>query len=83
MPFTLGRRAVSAGYRVQVFNQIGSTNVEGRGAAVVAWGSSTIAGIFDTINDLGCMIIQTPAGRRMPMSAGDIYFGSAASRGMS
>src|SRR6185295_5076340 len=28
MPFTLGRRAASAGYRVQAFDQVGSTNVE-------------------------------------------------------
>src|SRR3954453_3431866 len=28
MPFTLGRRAVSAGYRVQAFDEVGSTNVE-------------------------------------------------------
>src|SRR5215475_9320322 len=28
MPFTLGPRATSAGYRLEVFDQIGSTNVE-------------------------------------------------------
>src|SRR6185295_15631909 len=28
MPFTLGRRAASAGYRVEAFDQVGSTNVE-------------------------------------------------------
>ena len=49
----------------------------------VTSGGSTIEGIFDTIDELGCMIIQTPAGKRMPVSAGDVYFGSAASRGAS
>src|SRR5947209_13923052 len=28
MPFTLGQRALSAGYRLAAFDQIGSTNVE-------------------------------------------------------
>jgi BirA family biotin operon repressor/biotin-[acetyl-CoA-carboxylase] ligase len=52
-------------------------------AVAVTSGGSTIEGIFDTIDEQGCMIIQTPAGRRMPVSAGDVYFGSAASRGTS
>ena len=54
----------------------------GRAVAVTS-GGSTIEGIFDTIDGQGCMIIQTPAGRRMPVSAGDVYFGTAASRGTS
>jgi BirA family biotin operon repressor/biotin-[acetyl-CoA-carboxylase] ligase len=49
-------------------------------AVAVMSGGSAIEGIFDTIDEQGCMIIQTPAGRRMPVSAGDVYFGSAASR---
>jgi len=49
----------------------------------VVMGGSTIEGIFDTIDDQGCMIIQTPAGKRMPVSAGDVHFGTAASRGTS
>jgi BirA family biotin operon repressor/biotin-[acetyl-CoA-carboxylase] ligase len=49
----------------------------------VTSGGSTIEGIFDTIDEQGCMLIQTPAGRRTPVSAGDVYFGSAASRGTS
>jgi BirA family biotin operon repressor/biotin-[acetyl-CoA-carboxylase] ligase len=52
----------------------------GQSVAVTS-GGSTIEGIFDTIDEQGCMIIQTPAGRRMPVSAGDVYFGTAASRG--
>ena len=50
-------------------------------AVAVTSGGSTIEGIFDTIDEQGCMIIQTPTGKRMPVSAGDVYFGSAASRG--
>ena len=52
-------------------------------AVAVVLGGSTIEGIFDTIDDQGCMIIQTPAGKRMPVSAGDVHFGTAASRGTS
>lgn len=42
-------------------------------------GSSVIEGIFDTIDEQGCMIVRTSGGNRMPVSAGDVYFGSAAS----
>ena len=49
-------------------------------AVAVVLGGSTIEGIFDTIDDQGCMIFQTPAGKRMPVSAGDVHFGTAASR---
>jgi BirA family biotin operon repressor/biotin-[acetyl-CoA-carboxylase] ligase len=45
-------------------------------------GAKTIEGIFDTINDSGCMIIRTSDGKRAPISAGDVYFGSAASAGV-
>jgi BirA family biotin operon repressor/biotin-[acetyl-CoA-carboxylase] ligase len=44
-------------------------------------GGSTVAGAFDTIDDSGCLIVRTPEGRRVPISAGDVYFGSAASVG--
>src|SRR3984893_10628679 len=44
-------------------------------------GGSTVEGTFDTIDESGCMIIRTSAGRRVPISAGDVYFGSAASAG--
>lgn len=42
-------------------------------------GTSTLSGIFDTIDDAGCLIIATADGRRVPISAGDVHFGSAAS----
>ncbi len=45
--------------------------------------NSAVEGIFDTIDDTGCMIIRTSEGRRVPISAGDVYFGSAASAGAS
>src|ERR1700687_3893678 len=44
-------------------------------------GGSTVEGTFDTIDDTGCIITRTPAGKRVPISAGDVYFGSAASVG--
>jgi BirA family biotin operon repressor/biotin-[acetyl-CoA-carboxylase] ligase len=44
-------------------------------------GGSTLSGSFDTIDESGCMIVGTSDGRRMPISAGDVYFGSAASAG--
>jgi BirA family biotin operon repressor/biotin-[acetyl-CoA-carboxylase] ligase len=44
-------------------------------------GGSAVEGIFDTIDDTGCMIVRTSEGRRVPISAGDVYFGTAASAG--
>jgi BirA family biotin operon repressor/biotin-[acetyl-CoA-carboxylase] ligase len=44
-------------------------------------GASAVSGIFDTIDDAGCLIVATSDGRRVPISAGDVYFGSAASAG--
>jgi BirA family biotin operon repressor/biotin-[acetyl-CoA-carboxylase] ligase len=40
-----------------------------------------IEGIFDTIDETGCLIVRTSGGERVPVSAGDVYFGSAASIG--
>jgi BirA family biotin operon repressor/biotin-[acetyl-CoA-carboxylase] ligase len=45
-------------------------------------GGGTIAGTFDTIDDTGSMIVRTSAGDQVPISAGDVYFGSAASVGV-
>src|ERR1700716_3410364 len=44
-------------------------------------GGSAVEGTFDTIDESGCMIIRRSDGRRVPISAGDVYFGSAASAG--
>jgi BirA family biotin operon repressor/biotin-[acetyl-CoA-carboxylase] ligase len=44
-------------------------------------GGSTVTGSFDTIDEIGCMIVRTSDGRRLPISAGDVYFGAAASAG--
>jgi BirA family biotin operon repressor/biotin-[acetyl-CoA-carboxylase] ligase len=44
-------------------------------------GGPTVSGTFDTIDEGGCMIVRTSDGRRLPVSAGDVYFGSAASVG--
>jgi BirA family transcriptional regulator, biotin operon repressor / biotin---[acetyl-CoA-carboxylase] ligase len=44
-------------------------------------GAGTISGTFDTLDDTGCLIVATPDGKRIPISAGDVFFGSAASAG--
>jgi BirA family transcriptional regulator, biotin operon repressor / biotin---[acetyl-CoA-carboxylase] ligase len=52
----------------------------GRGVAIHT-GGSIVEGIFDTIDEQGCMIVRTLDGKRLPISAGDVYFGSVASVG--
>jgi BirA family transcriptional regulator, biotin operon repressor / biotin---[acetyl-CoA-carboxylase] ligase len=44
-------------------------------------GGSTVAGTFDTLDQSGCLVIRTSDGTRVPISAGDVYFGSAATAG--
>jgi BirA family biotin operon repressor/biotin-[acetyl-CoA-carboxylase] ligase len=44
-------------------------------------GGATVQGTFDSIDETGCMIVRTAGGKRVPISAGDVYFGSAASAG--
>jgi BirA family transcriptional regulator, biotin operon repressor / biotin---[acetyl-CoA-carboxylase] ligase len=48
-------------------------------AVAIKSGQSVIEGVFDTIDEQGCMIVRTSAGNRVPVTAGDVYFGSAAS----
>ena len=42
-------------------------------------GNSVIEGTFDTLDETGCMIVRAADGRRLPVTAGDVYFGTAAS----
>ena len=44
-------------------------------------GTTTVEGTFDTIDDTGCLIVRTAEGRRMPITAGEVHFGTAASVG--
>jgi BirA family biotin operon repressor/biotin-[acetyl-CoA-carboxylase] ligase len=44
-------------------------------------GATTIEGTFDTLDESGCLLVRTFDGKRIPISAGDVYFGSAASAG--
>jgi BirA family transcriptional regulator, biotin operon repressor / biotin---[acetyl-CoA-carboxylase] ligase len=44
-------------------------------------GGSTVEGTFDSIDETGCLIVRTAGGKLVPISAGDVYFGSAASAG--
>jgi BirA family biotin operon repressor/biotin-[acetyl-CoA-carboxylase] ligase len=54
----------------------------GLGQAVsIKSGSALVEGIFDTIDEQGCMIVRTTSGDLVPITAGDVYFGSAASAG--
>jgi BirA family biotin operon repressor/biotin-[acetyl-CoA-carboxylase] ligase len=50
-------------------------------AVAIRSGGSTIEGTFDTIDEQGCMIVRAPDGRLVPITAGDVHFGSAASAG--
>jgi BirA family biotin operon repressor/biotin-[acetyl-CoA-carboxylase] ligase len=44
----------------------------------ITTGNAIIEGTFDTIDDQGCMVVRTTEGRLVPITAGDVYFGSAA-----
>ena len=44
-------------------------------------GASIVEGIFDSIDEVGCLMVRTAEGKRVPISAGDVYFGSAKSVG--
>ncbi len=44
-------------------------------------GATTVEGLFDSIDDTGCLIVRTPEGRQIPIAAGDVYFNSTASAG--
>ena len=48
---------------------------------VVTYAPVTVAGTFDTIDEAGSMIVRTASGDRVAVTAGDVYFGSAASVG--
>jgi len=56
----------------------------GLGQAVsIKSGGATIEGTFDTLDEQGCMIVRTSSGARVPITAGDVYFGAVASVGAS
>jgi BirA family biotin operon repressor/biotin-[acetyl-CoA-carboxylase] ligase len=42
---------------------------------------TTTEGTFETIDETGCMIVSGRDGKRMPIAAGDVYFGSTKSSG--
>ena len=44
-------------------------------------GSVTLEGTFDTLDESGCLIVRTADGRRVPVAAGEVYFGAVASVG--
>ena len=44
-------------------------------------GTATVEGTFDTLDETGCLIVRTAEGRRIPITAGEVYFGAVASVG--
>ncbi len=50
-------------------------------AVAIQSGGFRIEGTFDTIDEQGCMIVRAQDGRQIPITAGDVFFGSAASAG--
>jgi len=44
-------------------------------------GKATVKGTFHTIDETGCLIVRTTDGKHLPIAAGEVYFGSAASLG--
>jgi BirA family transcriptional regulator, biotin operon repressor / biotin---[acetyl-CoA-carboxylase] ligase len=50
-------------------------------AVAIKSGGRTIEGTFDTLDEQGCMIVRTSTGTRVPITAGDVHFGSVASVG--
>jgi len=44
-------------------------------------GTMVLEGIFDTIDDTGCLIVRTAEGRRVPIAAGEVFFGPVRSMG--
>ncbi|MGJ4944402.1 biotin--[acetyl-CoA-carboxylase] ligase [Bradyrhizobium sp. HKCCYLS1011] len=50
-------------------------------AVAIRSGHAIIEGTFDTIDEQGCMVVRTREGRLVPITAGDVHFGSAASAG--
>ena len=51
------------------------------GKVAIQTGGAVIEGSFETIDEAGCLIVRTADGKRVPITAGDVYFGSAASAG--
>jgi len=50
-------------------------------AVAIKTGGTPIEGVFETLDEQGCMIVRTAGGRKVPITAGDVYFGPAASAG--
>ena len=44
-------------------------------------GTMVLEGIFDTIDDTGCLIVRTAEGRLVPIAAGEVFFGPVRSVG--
>ncbi len=47
----------------------------------IQFDAARVEGVFETIDEAGCLIVAGPDGRRTPIAAGDVHFGSAKSSG--
>ena len=55
----------------------------GERVSVVRGSGKPLDGIFETLDYQGCLIVRTADSKRVTVSAGDVYFGTAASAGSS
>lgn len=53
------------------------------GNVAIQNGATVIEGSFETIDEAGCLMVRAADGRLIPITAGDVYFGAAASVGAS
>jgi BirA family transcriptional regulator, biotin operon repressor / biotin---[acetyl-CoA-carboxylase] ligase len=51
------------------------------GKVAIQNGGTVVEGSFETIDEAGCLMVRTADGKLIPITAGDVYFGSAASAG--
>jgi BirA family biotin operon repressor/biotin-[acetyl-CoA-carboxylase] ligase len=47
----------------------------------IRMGTTSVDGVFETVDSAGCLVVKTTSGRLVPISAGDVYFSSTASAG--
>ena len=82
---TPGSKSAASGTMAEASREIRRLWLEcafGLGERVaIKTGIGAVEGTFDTIDDAGCLIVRTADGKRVPITAGEVYFGTAASAG--
>lgn len=51
------------------------------GAVAVRIGERTVRGVFETLDEDGCLVVTTDTGERVSIAAGEVHFGTVASLG--